>query len=179
MDSHSAQKGADNKTRQLVVTALMICLIVLGTLLFRLPVPMTQGYIHLGDTMICLGVMLLSKRNAAAAAGIGSAMADILGGFAFWAPWSLVIKFAMAYTAGFIIEKRTLKRNSSEGRSLLYITALTAGGLVMCAGYLIAERLMYGSWAAAFIALPWNFGQFTAGIVFSLLISHALSKSAQ
>ena len=176
MDSHSAQKSADNKTRQLVITALMISLIVLGTLLFRVPIPMTQGYIHLGDTMICLGVMLLGKRNAAAAAGIGSAMADLLGGFSYWAPWSLVIKFAMAFTAGFIIEKRINNRNDSESSSLLYITALTAGGLVMCAGYLIAECLMYGSWAAAFIALPWNFGQFTAGIVLSLLISHAMPK---
>ena len=176
MDSHSAQKSADNKTRQLVTTALMISLIVLGTLLFRLPVPMTQGYIHLGDTMICLGVMLLGKRNSAIAAGIGSAMADLLGGFSYWAPWSLFIKFAMAFTAGLIIEKRINNRNDSESRSLLYITALTARGLVMCAGYLIAERLMYGSWAAAFIALPWNFGQFTAGIVLSLLISHAMPK---
>lgn len=176
MDSHSAQKSADNKTRQLVITALMISLIVLGTLLFRVPIPMTQGYIHLGDTMICLGVMLLGKRNAAAAAGIGSAMADLLGGFSYWAPWTLVIKFAMAFTAGFIIEKRTISRSDSEDKTLLYITALTAGGLVMCAGYLIAERLMYGNWAAAFIALPWNFGQFTAGIVLSLLISRAMPK---
>jgi uncharacterized membrane protein len=176
MESHSAQKSSDNKTRQLVITALMISLVVLGTLLFRVPIPMTQGYIHLGDTMICLGVILLGKRNASIAAGIGSAMADLLGGFSYWAPWSLVIKFAMAFTAGFIIEKRINNRNDSESRSLLYITALTAGGLVMCAGYLIAERLMYGSWAAAFIALPWNFGQFTAGIVLSLLISHAMPK---
>ena len=179
MESHSAQKSSDNKTRPLVITALMISLVVLGTLLFRVPIPMTQGYIHLGDTMICLGVMLLGKRNAAAAAGIGSAAADILGGFAYWAPWSLVIKFAMAFTAGLIIEKRSIRRGSSEGRSLLYATAMTAGGLVMCAGYLIAERLMYGSWAAAFIALPWNFGQFTAGIVFSLLIFHAIPKTVK
>lgn len=178
MDSQSAQKSSDNKTRQLVITALMISLTVLGTLLFRVPIPMTQGYIHLGDTMICLGVMFLGKRNAAAAAGIGSAMADILGGFAYWAPWTLVIKSAMAFTAGLIIEKRMAKRSSYEGKALLHATALTAGGLVMCAGYLIAERLMYGSWAAAFIALPWNFGQFTAGIVFSLLIFHAMPKSA-
>ncbi len=188
MDGKYVQKSADNKTRQLVTTALMICLIVLGTLIFRVPVPMTQGYIHLGDTMICLGVLLLGRKHAAAAAGLGSAMADILGGFAFWAPWSLVIKFAMAWTAGFIIEKRaahhgsqgsTHKSHIAEGSSLLHITALTAGGLVMCAGYLIAERLMYGSWAAAFIALPWNFGQFTAGIVLSLAIFHAMAKATK
>lgn len=178
MDGKYVQKSADNKTRQLVTTALMICLIVLGTLIFRVPIPMTQGYIHLGDTMICLGVLLLGRKHAAAAAGLGSAMADILGGFAFWAPWSLFIKFAMAWTAGFIIEKRAA-HHGSQGSTLLHVTAMTAGGLVMCAGYLIAERLMYGSWAAAFIALPWNFGQFTAGIVFSLLIYHALAKAAQ
>lgn len=178
MDSHSAQKSVDNKIRQLVTAALMVALIVLGTLLFRIPVPMTQGYIHLGDTMICLSVMLLSKRSAAAAAGIGSAMADILGGFAFWAPWTLFIKFAMAFTAGLILERHA-PRDGSACSTRLRIIALTAGGIMMCAGYLIAERLMYGSWAAAFIALPWNFGQFTAGIALSLLIFHAMPKSAQ
>ena len=178
MDGKYVQKSADNKTRQLVTTALMICLIVLGTLIFRVPVPMTQGYIHLGDTMICLGVLLLGRKHAAAAAGLGSAMADILGGFAFWAPWSLVIKFAMAWTAGFIIEKRAA-HHGPQGSTLLHVTAMTAGGLVMCAGYLIAERIMYGSWAAAFIALPWNFGQFTAGIALSLAIFHAMAKVAK
>ena len=178
MDGKYVQKSADNKTRQLVTTALMICLIVLGTLIFRVPVPMTQGYIHLGDTMICLGVLLLGRKHAAAAAGLGSAMADILGGFAFWAPWSLVIKFAMAWTAGFIIERRAAY-HGPQGSTLLHITAMTAGGLVMCAGYLIAERIMYGSWAAAFIALPWNFGQFTAGIVLSLAIFHAMAKATK
>ena len=178
MDGKYVQKSADNKTRQLVTTALMICLIVLGTLIFRVPVPMTQGYIHLGDTMICLGVLLLGRKHAAAAAGLGSAMADILGGFAFWAPWSLVIKFAMAWTAGFIIEKRAA-HHGPQGSTFLHVTAMTAGGLVMCAGYLIAERIMYGSWAAAFIALPWNFGQFTAGIALSLAIFRAMSKAAK
>ena len=178
MDGKYVQKSADNKTRQLVTTALMICLIVLGTLIFRVPIPMTQGYIHLGDTMICLGVLLLGRKHAAAAAGLGSAMADILGGFAFWAPWTLFIKFAMAFTAGLIIERHA-PRDGSACSTRLRIIAMTAGGIMMCAGYLIAERLMYGSWAAAFIALPWNFGQFTAGIALSLLIFHALPKSLQ
>ena len=58
---------------------------------------MTQGYVHLGDTMVFLGVLMLGKRRGAAAAGLGSALADVLGGFAFWAPWTLVIKSLMAF----------------------------------------------------------------------------------
>ena len=45
---------------------------------------------------------------------------------------------------------------------------MTAGGLVMCAGYLIAERVMYGSWALAAVGLPWNIGQFAVGIAVAL-----------
>ena len=38
----------------------------------------------------------------------------------------------------------------------------------MCAGYLIAERIMYGSWALAAAGLPWNIGQFAVGIAVAL-----------
>lgn len=158
-----------NKTERLVMTALMISLILLGTILFRIPIPMTQGYVHLGDAMIYLGVMILGKKYGAVAAGAGSALADILGGFAFWAPWSLVIKFAMAFITGTILEKAADKRKAA-------IPAMAVGGIVMCVGYLIAERIMYGSWALAAVGLPWNIGQFIAGIIISLLINTALKK---
>ncbi len=151
-----SSRSSDIRTNKLVLTALMVCLVLLGTLLFRIPVPMTQGYVHLGDAMIYIGVLLLGKKQGAAAAALGSSLGDILGGFAFWAPWSFFIKFAMAFTAGAMIEKRSK------------IISMTAGGLVMCAGYLIAERIMYGSWALAAVGLPWNIGQFAVGIAVAL-----------
>ena len=145
-------------TAKLVYTSLTACLIMLGTIIFRIPVPMTQGYVHLGDAMIFAGVFILGKKQGAFAAALGSALGDVLGGFAFWAPWSFIIKFAMAYTAG------SLTARSGK------IAAMTAGGLVMCSGYLIAERIMYGSWALALIGLPWNIGQFAVGIAVSLAL---------
>ncbi len=129
---------------------------MLGTILFRIPIPMTQGYVHLGDAMIYIGVLILGKKQGAFAAALGSALGDILGGFAFWAPWSFVIKYAMAFIAG-----------SQIGKTPKLIS-MTAGGLVMCAGYLIAERVMYGSWALAATGLPWNIGQFAVGIAVAL-----------
>ncbi|MBR3183608.1 MAG: ECF transporter S component [Firmicutes bacterium] len=148
--------SSDIRTNRLVFTSLMTCLVLLGTLLFRIPVPMTQGYVHLGDAMIYIAVFILGKKQGAVAAALGSSLGDVLGGFAFWAPWSFIIKFAMAYACGSLTEKTSK------------IAAMTAGGLIMCAGYLIAERIMYGSWALAAIGLPWNAGQFAVGIVVSL-----------
>ena len=176
MHTTEPQNSQDRKTRQLVITALMICLVVLGTILFRIPVPMTKGYIHLGDAMIYLAVLMLGKKHGSAAACLGSALGDILGGYAFWAPFTLIIKFAMSFIAGSIIETHRLKHEpGSFRRTRLYITAMTAGGLVMCAGYLLVERFMYGGWAPALIGVPWNIGQFAAGIVIALAVYQALS----
>ena len=151
-----SSRSSDIRTNRLVFTSLMACLVLLGTILFRIPVPMTQGYVHLGDAMIYIGVLLLGKKQGAVAAALGSSLGDVLGGFAFWAPWSFFIKFAMAFVAGSLIEKRSK------------LLSMTLGGLVMCAGYLIAERIMYGSWALAAVGLPWNIGQFAVGIAVSM-----------
>jgi len=169
----------DSKTSGLVYTALMICLVLLGTVLFRIPVPMTQGYVHLGDTMIFLGALMLGKRHGAAAAGLGSALADILGGFAFWAPWTLIIKFLMAFVTGLILERsaRSRKHNRSADR-LVKLAAMTAGGILMCAGYLAAGTVMYGSFALAVVGLPWNIGQVIVGMVLSMAIYSAIAASA-
>ena len=175
-----SNSSPDNKTSGLVYTALMICLVLLGTILFRIPVPMTQGYVHLGDTMIFLGVLMLGKRHGSAAAALGSALADILGGFAFWAPWTLIIKYSMAFVTGLILEKsaRSYEYSNSPDR-LIKLTAMAAGGILMCAGYLAAETVMYGSFALAIVGLPWNIGQVVVGMVLSMAIYSALAVSAK
>ena len=177
MNISEPQNSQDRKTQKLVITALMICLIVLGTIMFRIPVPMTKGYIHLGDAMIYLAVLLLGKKHGSAAACLGSALGDIIGGYAFWAPFTLIIKFAMSFVAGSIIETHSAKHErGSFRRTLLYITGMCAGGLIMCAGYLVVERFMYGGWALALIGVPWNIGQFATGILIALAVYQALSK---
>lgn len=72
----------NEKTNRLVMTAMMICLVLVATFSIRIPSPFTQGYVHLGDTMVFLSVLLLGKKSGALAAGLGSGLADILGGYA-------------------------------------------------------------------------------------------------
>ena len=81
----------NDNTNKIVLTGLMMCLVTVATMFIKVPVPFTQGYVHLGDSMIFLSVLVLGKRNGVIAAGVGSALGDILGGYAFWAPWTLII----------------------------------------------------------------------------------------
>ena len=94
----------DEKVYNVVLTGIMMCLVMVATMTIRIPVPFTQGYVHLGDTMIFLAVLVLGKRNATLAAGFGSGLADLLSGYAYYAPWTLAVKALMAFVVGAALE---------------------------------------------------------------------------
>ena len=54
---------------------------------------------------------------------------------------------------------------------------MVPGGILMVIGYFVAEGVMYGSWIAPWIGVPWNIGQFVAGIIIAILLSKAVGKS--
>ena len=64
----------DNRIMNLVLTGLMMCLVMVATMFIKVPIPFTQGYVHLGDSMIFLSVLVLGTRNGCIAAGVGSAL---------------------------------------------------------------------------------------------------------
>ena len=84
-----------DKTNTIVMTAMMLCLVLVTTYTFKIPTPF-QGYVHLGDAMIFLSVLIVGKKYGAVAAAFGSALADLLGGYVAFAPWTFVIKGLMA-----------------------------------------------------------------------------------
>lgn len=71
--------------RKLVLAALLAALTAVATMIIRIPTP-TQGYIHLGDGMVLICGILLGPGLGALAAGIGSMMADLIGGYMAWVP---------------------------------------------------------------------------------------------
>ncbi|HAS73556.1 MAG TPA: hypothetical protein DCS67_05375 [Clostridiales bacterium UBA8960] len=71
-----------NNVRLLIYTALMTALVFITTSIIKIPIPFTGGYIHAGDMCIFIAGILLGPVHGALAAGIGSAMADFLGGYA-------------------------------------------------------------------------------------------------
>jgi len=82
----------EDRAKTLVYGALGIALVALATMSIQIPVPQTRGYINLGDTVIFVFAMLFGARIGALAGGVGSALADLLTGYAHWAPFTLVIK---------------------------------------------------------------------------------------
>ena len=99
----------DKNIRKIVLTGLMTALIFILTFVFHIPVPYTSGYIHLGDSMIYISVIVLGPFFGAFASGVGSMLADLLAGYAQYALPTLIIKSIMALVMGLLLSRKTKK----------------------------------------------------------------------
>lgn len=167
------------KTYTIVMTAMMTCLVLLTTYTFKIPTPF-QGYVHLGDAMIFLSVLAVGRKNGAVAAAFGSAMADLLGGYVAFAPWTFVIKGLMALVMGWCIDymvKKETKTIKIAGVPLVEIIGMVLAGIVMVLGYGVADAVLAGNIMTGILSMPANCGQFAAGVVIASVLAAALYKT--
>lgn len=160
------------KTVKLVLAALFAALCCVATMLIHIPIPATNGYINLGDGVVLLGAFLLGPVYGMAAGGLGSMLADLLLGYAAYAPGTLVIKGLMALCAALIVKK-------AGGRTAGLILGALAGELVMVLGYFAYESTLLGYGLAAAASIPGNALQGAGGFVVGVLACKALRALPQ
>ena len=108
-----------NYTKTLVITSMLAALVFVFTYLIKIPVNASGAYMNIGDCVIYCSGLLVGAPWAAAAAGIGSALSDLLLGFPVYAPATLVIKAAM----GLLCAVLTKKAGSAGSPALPYWAA--------------------------------------------------------
>lgn len=161
---------SDSKVYRLSITALLTALTCVATMVIKVPTP-TQGYVNLGDVIVLLCGWLLGPGYGFFAAGVGSALTDLLGGYMAYVPGTLVIKGLMAVTAYF------LAFGGKEARPAARVVSAFAGEAVMVLGYFAYEATFLGYGMAAAASIPGNVVQGIAGIAGSLLLYALLAKS--
>ncbi|NLH14857.1 MAG: ECF transporter S component [Firmicutes bacterium] len=183
-----------DRLRTTVFLALSIALVALGTIAIRIGVPATGGYMNLGDSMIFVTAIVFGRKYGLAAGGLGSALADILGGYATWAPWTLVIKGIEGYLAGMLYDTarsetrsrteseapsadeskiRTETKSNNRPRIAHILTATSIAGAWMVAGYFIAGTILYG-FNGAIAELPFNLVQAGGSIAIAIVLAPAI-----
>lgn len=167
---------SNEKTYKIVMTGLMMACITVFTMVLPIPIPGTGGYIHLGDAVIFLSVLVLGWKYGAVAAAVGSGLADLFLGAAVWMPWTICIKGLMAIVMGLFIEFAA-RKFSGQKQMVTQAMGMVVAGIIMAAGYYLAEGVIYGNFIAPILTLPWNIGQFTLGTVVATTIAGILYKS--
>ncbi len=159
-------------TKELCLKGLMIALVTLSTMVFQIPVSATQGYIHLGDSIILLISVFFGWRYGMVAGGVGSALADILSGYAHWAPFTLIIKGVM----GYIVGKCSQTNSGKAVISFRNVFASVAGVVWMVFGYFIGGGILKSSFTVALTSVPENMIQGVGGLVIFFVVGIALNR---
>ena len=155
-----------NKNLRYIAVSSLLAALIFITALFHLPLFSSQGYIHLGDSIIYIAASLLPFPYAAAAAAVGGALSDMLSGYFIWIPFTAVIKIINVIPFALI-----KKHNRSRKRiNFLNIAACVISGIITCVMYFLSSRIIYGSFAAAIADLPGDAVQAAASAVVYLLI---------
>ncbi len=138
-----------NTTVNVALTGLMGALVLVGTYL-NVPIPVLgdRTMIGLGNVFCILSGLLLGPVYGGAAAGIGSFIFDLIGGWASSAPFTLVFKFLMAFVCGLI----AYGGDKSAKKLKRLIIAAVSGSLTYCVLYLsksYIEAVLLGNAAGA------------------------------
>ncbi len=162
-------KNGKRNTWNLVLTALFCALTTVATTVIAIPVTGTQDYINIGDSMIFAGAYLLGPFAGAIIGAIGSALGDLILGYYYWIPFTIIIKGLEGFVFGLLIKFLIPKKKVLS--YVLTVVYSLLSGLIMVIGYFIANLILYRNIVTSSIVIPMNFIQLAVSeIVFLILI---------
>ena len=154
----------DKKTKRLALAG-QLCGATLLLTLLSIPLPSGYGYVNLGDAGVFLCACLLPGGLGALAAGVGAALADLILGWAVYAPVTLLVKGLTALLAGL-----ALRRAKKAGLPLSLLCCL-----LVPLGYFLYEAILLTAPVAAANALP-NALQAAIGATLGTLVGRHLKQ---
>ena len=158
------------KTKRIVITALMTSMVCVATMIIKIPSPM-KGYLNIGDCIVLLCGWLLPPGYGFIAAGLGSALADLFSGYVVYAPATFLIKGSMALVA-FACFKLMHKK---IGKLASYIVGGVLAEMLMISGYFVFEGILYG-FAPSLVNIPANGVQGIAGLVIGTIMIRVFDR---
>ena len=132
-----------------------------------LHIPTYNGYVHCGDGIIFIAACILPMPYSIAVGVVGAMLADLLTGFAIWAPGSMIIKGLLALLFTCKSNKIITKRN---------LFMLVPAALISAIGYYLYEALIFGNFIASLTGIPASLVQAVASSIVYVAIGASMDK---
>jgi uncharacterized membrane protein len=156
---------------KVAMVAVLTAVVVVFTLVVRIPT--AKGYLNLCDVAICFIAFTFGPWSAFIAAGLGTALADLISGYAQWAPISFVVHGVEGLLIALIVRQK--------GNEAVSIFRKLLAGLVCIAtvslGYFVLSALFISTASVAAAEIPGNIAQSGVGFVLGLGVSSAVKKA--
>lgn len=153
---------------------MLAALVFTATLLLniKLPIAANGGLIHLGTAMLFIVSILFGPKKGAIAGAVGMGLFDLFGGWALWAPITIITRGLQGYVIGKIAWSNSRKGTSSSFNLLAMILSIP----VTVAGYYIGESILYHSWIIPLASIPGDLVQCAVGIAVAIPVCTMLKK---
>ncbi|WP_246157053.1 ECF transporter S component [Oceanispirochaeta crateris] len=171
---HKMKSSKQNLAFRIAAVAVLTAVTTVCTLIVRVPVTPTKGYINLADVAIFFTALTFGPFTALASGGLGTALADIMGGYAQWAPITFFAHGVQGLLIGLIFKATDVEKKASM--ILALILAFLAGTIFMAGTYFMTAGMMYG-FAAAATEIPGNILQNAAGVIIGFPLYLAVKKA--
>lgn len=163
------EKRANLDSRMVALVAVLIAVTTVLTIVVRIPIAPTRGYITLADVAVYFAAFSLGPWVGGIAGGIGTGLADAIAGYPQWMVFSLIIHGCQGIVAGLIAR--------AGGYKLKWmLLAWVPATVIMVGGYFSVSAFLYGVGPAA-IEIPGNLIQNVAGGVVGIPLVFAVRKA--
>lgn len=135
----------NSKLKKTVLAALMASITAVVGRLIVIPLP-GNGFLNIGDSMVCLCGIVLGPVWGSVAAGLGGLLTDLLAGYASYAPATFVIKLLMGFICGLVSQRENAK---GAKKLLLRLLSGSLAECIMIGGYFLFEWAIYDVGVAA------------------------------
>ena len=154
-----------NYTKLMCISGIFSALVFVITA--YLHIPTYNGYVHCGDGVIFIAACILPMPYSIVVGVLGAMLADLLTGFAVWAPGSMIIKGLLALLFTCQSNKIITKRN---------LIMLLPAALISAVGYYLYEALITGSFVAPLAGIPASLVQAVASSIVYVVLGVAMDK---
>lgn len=153
-------------TKDIVLTGLGIAVVFVATMFIKIPNAL-DGYFNLGDGFILIFASILNPFLAFLVGGLGSALADVAGGYAYYFIPTLLIKGLEAIVVSALMTKYGKKAQ---------LPAYLLGATIMVVGYFLTKWYLKQSMAIALTGIPENIFQSGVGVVIAFIVYPIVSR---
>lgn len=154
--------------KKYIYSALMMALTFVATYAVRIPVPATEGYIHIGDSVIFVSSMLFGPVIGGITGAFGSALCDLAAGYVVYIIPTFIIKGLMGLVIGLMIGNKKNKFSNISGYAISFV--------ILVGGYYLYESFIYSSFTVPLLSVGFNTIQYLAGAVLGTIVYKLLSK---
>lgn len=124
------------QTFKLAAAAVFTALVCVATTLFSIYVPATRGFFNIGESMVFLSALLFGSFVGAFAGGVGSMLADLILGYPYYAPATLVIKACEGAVVGALKGRNPKLSSNIQWKLFTALFGVIAGFLLGWTGIL-------------------------------------------